>query len=76
VYSAGEAPIEGVDSAALIKSLLRHGHRHVQKLASLDDLPDFVRAEARPGDLVVCLGAGDITAHANALPGKLAAQAA
>ena len=76
VYSAGEAPIEGVDAAALVKSLKRHGHREVEKLGSLDDLPDFVRTHARPGDLVVCLGAGDITAHANALPGKLAAQAA
>jgi UDP-N-acetylmuramate--alanine ligase len=76
VYSAGEAPIEGVDAEALIKSIIRHGHRQAQKLASFDDLPALVRAEARPGDLVVLLGAGDITTHANALPDRLKAAAA
>ncbi len=73
VYAAGEAPIEGIDAAHLVASLTSHGHRRAIKLGALDDLPAFVRAEAQPGDLVVCLGAGDITAHANALPGKLAA---
>jgi UDP-N-acetylmuramate--alanine ligase len=76
VYTAGEAPIEGVDADALVKSLLRHGHRNVQRLKSLDELPALVRAEAKNGDVVVCLGAGDITAHANALPGKLQSAAA
>ena len=76
VYAAGEAPIEGVSADALAASLKSHGHRDARKLASLDDLPAFVRAEAKPGDIVVCLGAGDITAHANALPGKLGAAAA
>ncbi|MGE3301892.1 MAG: UDP-N-acetylmuramate--L-alanine ligase [Hyphomonadaceae bacterium] len=75
VYSAGEAPIEGASGEALVKSLERHGHRRALSL-SLENLPAFVRAEARPGDLVVCLGAGDITAHANALPERLAASAA
>jgi hypothetical protein len=41
-----------------------------------ENASDWKLAEARPGDLVVCLGAGDITAHANALPGKLSAAAA
>jgi UDP-N-acetylmuramate--alanine ligase len=73
VYAAGEAPIEGVSADTLAASLKSHGHRDARKLASLDDLPAFVRAEAKPGDIVVCLGAGDITAYANALPGKLGA---
>jgi UDP-N-acetylmuramate--alanine ligase len=72
VYPAGEAPIEGVDAEALARSIKSHGHRDARKLTSFDDLPELVRAEARPGDIVVCLGAGDITAVANALPGKLA----
>ncbi len=70
VYAAGEAAIEGVDADALAASLKSHGHRDARRIA-LDDLPDFVRAEVKPGDIVVCLGAGDITAYANALPGKL-----
>jgi len=72
VYSAGEAPIDGVDADALVASLERHGHRDARRLTSWDDLPALVRGEAKPGDIVVLLGAGDITAHANALPGKLA----
>ncbi len=71
VYAAGEQPIDGVNAEALAASLKSHGHRDARKLASLDELPAFVRAEAKPGDIVVCLGAGDITAYANALPGKL-----
>ncbi|MBI1250830.1 MAG: UDP-N-acetylmuramate--L-alanine ligase [Alphaproteobacteria bacterium] len=73
VYPAGEKPIAGVDADALIAAIAKTGHRGASKLASLDDLPAFVRAHAKPGDLVVCLGAGDITAHANALAEKLAA---
>ncbi|HVZ99960.1 MAG TPA: UDP-N-acetylmuramate--L-alanine ligase [Caulobacterales bacterium] len=76
VYAAGEAPIDGVNADALAASLKSHGHRDARRLASLDDLPDFVRREAQAGDIVVCLGAGDITAYANALPSKLAANAA
>ena len=72
VYPAGEAPIPGIDADSLVASLISHGHRRAVKLGPLDNLSDLVRAEARPGDMVVCLGAGDITAHANALPGRLA----
>jgi UDP-N-acetylmuramate--alanine ligase len=71
VYSAGEAQIEGVSGSALAESAAAHGHRRALYLPSLDDLPAFVKREAQPGDLVVCLGAGDITAYANALPAKL-----
>lgn len=76
VYPAGESPIEGISAETLAASLKGHGHRDARKLSSLDALADFVRAEARPGDVVVCLGAGDITQFANALPGKLGAAAA
>ncbi len=76
VYSAGEAPIDDVNADALVISLKSHGHRDARRIGNLDSLSDFVRADARPGDIVVCLGAGDITAYANALPGKLAASAA
>ncbi|MBL8551144.1 MAG: UDP-N-acetylmuramate--L-alanine ligase [Hyphomonadaceae bacterium] len=75
VYSAGEAPIEGVDSEKLVARIVERGHRHAERV-KLDDLANFVREEARPGDLVVCLGAGDITAYANALPEKLKSAAA
>jgi UDP-N-acetylmuramate--alanine ligase len=71
VYAAGESPIEGVNAHTLVARLLAAGHRRAMTLGAWDNLPDLVRSEAKPGDIVVCLGAGDITAHANALPGIL-----
>ena len=73
VYPAGEEPIEGVDAAALADGLKAHGHKQVELIAGEADLPQAVRLLARPGDVVVCLGAGTITQWANALPGALAA---
>ena len=71
VFEAGEAPIPGIDHEALVKSIASHGHKDVHALASLDDLPATIKEIARPGDMVVCLGAGSISAHANELAGKL-----
>jgi UDP-N-acetylmuramate--alanine ligase len=75
VYAAGEAPLPGIDRDALVEGLRRYGHRRVLPLAGPADLPLLVREEARPGDLVVLLGAGDITAWAYALPDQLTALA-
>jgi UDP-N-acetylmuramate--alanine ligase len=75
VYAAGEAPIEGVDKHALVDGVRRFGHRSVQPLDSVEALPGVIAAEAKSGDLVVLLGAGDITAWAYALPGQLEALA-
>jgi UDP-N-acetylmuramate--alanine ligase len=72
VYAAGEAPIPGIDRDALVEGLRAHGHRHVQPLGGPEELAQRVAEIARPGDLVVCLGAGSITGWANALPGELA----
>jgi UDP-N-acetylmuramate--alanine ligase len=73
VYAAGEAPIDGVNRDALVEGLRRHGHRHVEALSGPAVLPALIASEAKAGDLVVCLGAGDITAWAQALPGQLEA---
>jgi UDP-N-acetylmuramate--alanine ligase len=72
VYAAGEAPIEGVNRDALVEGLRRSGHRNVIALPSPDLLARIVRDLARPGDMVVCLGAGSSTSWAHALPGELA----
>jgi UDP-N-acetylmuramate--alanine ligase len=73
VYAAGEAPIDGVDRAALVGGLAAHGHKHVLPLTDPSELAGFVRELAKPGDVIVCLGAGSITNWANALPAELAA---
>ena len=73
VYAAGEAPIPGVNRDALVEGLRARGHRSVVKLPGAELLAEMVNSIARPGDYVVCLGAGNITAWAAALPGELAA---
>ena len=72
VYSAGEEPIPGASRDDLVAGLIRHGHRHARALHCEDDLEALVREEARSGDMVVCLGAGTISAWANGLPARLA----
>jgi UDP-N-acetylmuramate--alanine ligase len=76
VYPAGEAPIAGVDRDHFVAGLRAHGHRQVVALDGPDQLAGVVRGLARPGDYVVCLGAGSITHWAYALPGELAGAAA
>jgi UDP-N-acetylmuramate--alanine ligase len=73
VYAAGEAPIPGADRDSLITGLRARGHRHVVGLDGPQQLASLVKNIARPGDYVVCLGAGSITQWAYALPGELAA---
>jgi UDP-N-acetylmuramate--alanine ligase len=71
VYAAGEAPLEGVDRDALVEGLRTHGHRRALPLSSEHDLAALIKKEAAAGDVVVCLGAGSISAWANALPEAL-----
>ena len=73
VYAAGEAPIEGASRDDLIAGIKARGHRHVLTLEDEGELAPFIRDLAKPGDYVVCLGAGTITNWAYALPGELAA---
>jgi UDP-N-acetylmuramate--alanine ligase len=73
VYAAGEAPIEGVDRDHFVAGLRAHGHREVIPLPSASELAGIVKGLAKSGDLVVCLGAGNITQWAYALPGELKA---
>ena len=76
VYPAGEDPIPGASRDDLVAGLIRHGHRHARAVIDEGDLERLVREQARPGDIVVCLGAGTISAWANALPDRLRGQAA
>jgi UDP-N-acetylmuramate--alanine ligase len=73
VYAAGEAPIEGVDRDHLVAALRARGHRHVVPLPEPGKLAGMVKELAKPGDYVICLGAGSITQWAYALPGELEA---
>ena len=73
VYPAGEAPIQGADRDSLVAGLRAHGHRQAIPLPGPENLAAILKDLAKPGDYVVCLGAGSITQWAYALPGELAA---
>ncbi|MCP5395944.1 MAG: UDP-N-acetylmuramate--L-alanine ligase [Sphingomonadaceae bacterium] len=72
VYAAGEDPIEGVDSAALVSGLKSRGHRSANTIADQAALAKVLASEVGEGDLVVCLGAGDITRWAAGLASAIA----
>ena len=76
VYAAGESPIPGVDRDAFVEGLRAHGHRDVVALPSPSELASLVASLASAGDMVICLGAGNISNWAYALPGELDALAA
>jgi len=76
VYPAGEQPIDGVYSAALVAGAKARGHRSAHLIAGPAELARDLAATVRPGDMVVCLGAGDITRWAAGLAGAIAAEKA
>jgi UDP-N-acetylmuramate--alanine ligase len=76
VYAAGEQPIDGANKQALVEGLRGHGHRKAIALESSQALARTVLDIAKQGDMVVCLGAGNITQWAHALPGELDAAVA
>ncbi|MET0240593.1 MAG: UDP-N-acetylmuramate--L-alanine ligase [Sphingobium sp.] len=67
VYRAGEEPIDGVDADALVAGLKRRGHRAAATIADAGALATALAADLQPGDMIVCLGAGDITKWAAGL---------
>jgi UDP-N-acetylmuramate--alanine ligase len=71
VYSAGEQPIEGADRDALIEGLKRQGHENVLPVDDDDQLVSLIAEVAKPGDLVIGMGAGTITEWTHALPKRL-----
>ena len=73
VYAAGEAPVEGVDAAALVQGLKLRGHRSAQEVSGPDALAAELARVVEPGDMVVCLGAGDITKWAAGLADAVSA---
>ncbi|MBN8501738.1 MAG: UDP-N-acetylmuramate--L-alanine ligase [Sphingomonadales bacterium] len=71
VYPAGEAPIEGVDADALVEGIKARGHRSAHTVSGADALAATLAETAQAGDMVVCLGAGDITKWAGGLAARI-----
>ena len=76
VYAAGEQPIEGVDAAALVAGLRMRGHRSAAEIAGADALAKELAGVLKPDDMVICLGAGDITKWAAGLAAAIEAERA
>jgi UDP-N-acetylmuramate--alanine ligase len=73
VYAAGETPIPGIDRDTLVAGLRAHGHKQAIPLEGPEKLAPLIKQLAKPGDYIICLGAGSITQWAYALPGELKA---
>ncbi|MBI1275469.1 UDP-N-acetylmuramate--L-alanine ligase [bacterium] len=73
IYTAGEQPIEGINRTSLAQAIRQNGHKDVRELQSPDDLAGEILGMAKPGDYVICLGAGSISAWAHALPQQMEA---
>ena len=71
VYAAGERPVENISGPALVDGLVRHGHRNATHIVR-ETLTDTLKPNLVAGDMVICLGAGDITVWAQELPQRLA----
>jgi UDP-N-acetylmuramate--alanine ligase len=74
VYAAGEDPVEGVSAEALASGLKARGHRQARTISGPEELADLLAAEAQDGDMVICLGAGDITKWAAGLADAIGAR--
>jgi UDP-N-acetylmuramate--alanine ligase len=71
VYAAGEQPIEGVTHEELVTRIKARGHRDARVIDRPEALAPLIASRAQDGDYVVCLGAGNITQWAAALPTEL-----
>jgi UDP-N-acetylmuramate--alanine ligase len=74
VYAAGEQSIDGISSDTLVAGLKRRGHRSAALVDGADALAVTIAADCQPGDLIVCLGAGDITKIAAGLAAAVEGQ--
>jgi UDP-N-acetylmuramate--alanine ligase len=67
IYAASESPIAGVTSEALVTSIREAGHKNVRYIGSMQAAVEFLLKEARPGDAVMTIGAGNVSRASNEL---------
>ncbi|MDI9313719.1 MAG: UDP-N-acetylmuramate--L-alanine ligase [Hydrotalea sp.] len=71
VYRAGEQPIDGATGDSLLAAIKKSGHPYAEKMSSPQGLAKQLAAVVQPNDMILCLGAGDVSKWANALPAEL-----
>jgi UDP-N-acetylmuramate--alanine ligase len=74
VYAAGEAPVPGITSEALANGIREAGHKNVQYFQSMQDAIEFLLREARPGDAILTIGAGNVSRASSELMVLLGAE--
>jgi UDP-N-acetylmuramate--alanine ligase len=60
IYAAGEAPVEGITGQSLYDQVKQHGHKDVQFIPTHEAIVERLLSMARPGDMILTLGAGDV----------------
>jgi UDP-N-acetylmuramate--alanine ligase len=71
IYAASESALQGVSAQALLEKIRSFGHRSTHYVSSLDEGVDAVASAAEPGDLIVTLGAGNVSQAAEKILEKL-----
>jgi UDP-N-acetylmuramate--alanine ligase len=75
IYAASEQPIEGVSAETLLEKIRSYGHRSAHYAASMGEGVEAIARAAEPGDLIVTLGAGNISQAAEKILEKLREEA-
>src|SRR3954470_1442295 len=76
IYAASEQAIAGVSTKALLEKLQAYGHRSAHYLGSMDESVEAIASAAGPGDLIITLGAGNVSTAAEKILKRLRAEAA
>jgi UDP-N-acetylmuramate--alanine ligase len=71
IYAAGEAPIAGADGRAICRAIRTRGKVEPVFVEKVETLHEALRAVLKPGDVLVTMGAGSISAVSHGLPKKL-----
>jgi UDP-N-acetylmuramate--alanine ligase len=71
IYPAGEAPIEGISTPALIEKIRSFGHRNVLYAPDYEMIETYITANVREGDAVIVMGAGSVTKLSDILSQKI-----
>ena len=64
IYSAGENELDDINKETLISALTAGGHKDAREFQGLQKLESFVKENLNEGDVIIFLGAGDITQYA------------
>jgi len=71
IYPAGESPIEGISTPALIEKIRSFGHRNVLYAPDYEMIESYITANVREGDAVIVMGAGSVTKLSDVLSLKI-----